>query len=444
MSVNYSLCIDKSGNPILLSSDANPPSANLSLRLDFTAHNHFDENVALKVSLHQIQDSLDISKHLIKLVFIDELTGDQIYSISGMLSDDENQNNSIVSIMNALEDFDDVVLSTWASLEEDGVKFFDLAVQSSSLYNVINTLGRKFQKVLVPNESLGSNDAFQTITSQDDLPTVIYMFLGNNISTLTELMRVANKLRIPLLVELDPMFTLEQAIDVGKELQLLDHHVRLFWSPILARPLGSSGLKGKLVPRLVGGMLMGEYIKRQANTDNSGIPAIHRPVAGFDYPVTFIGAKQNPKVILDDSAMKALAQVSINVVKRERFPQGIRFIIADSITTYGDKTSSLKLANSSEISMFIDSRLIEICKRHLQKDIESMIDDATKDSVKFLNACTTKKRPLLRKSINLGGFYNLKLTPRDDRPHDAIDLECNYLTQGTGRAVFLKTTVERE
>ncbi|MCU4321765.1 hypothetical protein KTH44_21965 [Acinetobacter bereziniae] len=443
MSVNYSLCVDSNGNAILLRADNNPPS-DLSIKLDFTAHNHFDENVSLKVSLHQIENSLDVIKHQLKLQFIDDITGDQIYSISGMLIEDDEQSNSIVSIIDALEDFDDAMLSVYGNSGLDGTVSFDQNIKNSSLYNEINTLGRKFQKVIVPAILLGSNSIFDIITSQDDLPTVLYMVLYRSILTLTELMRVANKLRIPLLVELDPALTLEQAVEAGKQLQLLDHHVRLYWSPILARPMGASGLKGKLIPRLCGGTLLGEYIKRQANTDSSGIPAIHRPIAGFDFPITFLGIKQNPQVILNDSAMKALAQASINVVKRERFPQGIRFIIADSITTYGDKTSALKLANSSEISMLIDSRLIEICKRHLQKDIESMIDDATKDSVKFLNACTTKKRPLLRKSKVLGGFYDLKITPRDDRPHDAIDLECNYLTQGTGRAVFLKTTVERE
>lgn len=432
---NYALILNDAKKFELLDADL-VTDLDYPFVLSFTCHNYFSPNVHMVASVHQIERGTDIESHALTVDFYDKSSDLSVYKITGVITE-EDQTNSLVNVMDALDDFDNVSISIESSLAD----FFDNGIQDAEYYNPYSSFGRKSQSLNLPTFTPKAHDVYQVITRQDDQPTVMYLALGENIELLTTMLRVANRLNVRLWLELDPSLTYDQVVMVADQLQLFDHHACLLWSPILARPINAVGLKGKKIPRHAGGVILAEYLKRQANTNSAGIPALHRPVAGFDYPIAFTGIQQNPAVFLDDPELKKLADLKVNVVKRERFPNGIRFILNDCLTTYGDNRSVLKLANASEISMLIDNRLIEICKRHLQKHIEGTIEDSLKEAQSYLDACTTKERPLLRKSKDIGGFYNLSIVPRSDRPHDAIDLECAYHPQGAGRAVFLKTTV---
>lgn len=407
----------------------------------FTLANVLDASVKLLVSVNRIEDEEDtLSEHSLRLRFVDHDTDDVVYSINGMLSDDENQTNSIVSVMNALEDIDNV------SLEFSGMPHSEIISKMADTfyYNKINGTGTKSESISIPSGTAGDvKELYDLVTTQDDQPTVMYMQLGDDLSQFTEMTRIATRLGVRLIVELDPTLTLDQAIETANDLNAFNMHVMFIWAPIIARPINAVGLKGKKLPRYCGGVLLAHYLKRQANVNAQGIPAIHRPIAGFDYPFSFIGIQQAPSLVLNDQALKRLARAQINIVKRERFPQGVRFILNDVLTGYGDNTSVLKLANASEISMFIDNRLKEICKRHMLKDMDGTIDDATKEAKLFLESCTTKTRPLLRKSTELGGFFTLSITPNEASPDDKIDLVCAYRPQGAGRVIYLNTAVTR-
>jgi hypothetical protein len=337
--------------------------------------------------------------------------------------------------MEANNDFSDIELNLFGS--------FNAAV-NAEYFNIYSGLGRNYSILSVPVQTISkATDIYQLITKQDVPPTIMYTQFSNDLSMLTELMKVANKLNVRLYVELDPSLTLDQALLTGEDLSLFDHHVAFIWSPIRARPVNAVGLKGKKVPRYTGGVLMAYNLKRYANVNQDGIPAIHRPVAGYDFPITFVGIEQNPDVVLDDEALKALAEVRINIIQRESYPAGVRFVLADCLTAYGDNTSVLKLINASEISMFIDNRLKQICKRHLLKDIDATIADSLTEGQRFMDACTSKSRPLLRKSKETGNYYALNITPREDRPHDAVNLAASYLPQGAGRQFYIDTEVTR-
>lgn len=407
----------------------------------FTLANVLDASVKLLVSVNRIEDEEDtLSEHSLRLRFVDHDTDDVVYSINGMLSDDENQTNSIVSVMNALEDIDNV------SLEFSGMPHSEIISKMADTfyYNKINGTGTKSESISIPSGTAGDvKELYDLVTTQDDQPTVMYMQLGDDLSQFTEMTRIATRLGVRLIVELDPTLTLDQGIETANDLNAFNMHVMFIWAPIIARPINAVGLKGKKLPRYCGGVLLAHYLKRQANVNAQGIPAIHRPIAGFDYPFSFIGIQQAPSLVLNDQALKRLARAQINIVKRERFPQGVRFILNDVLTGYGDNTSVLKLANASEISMFIDNRLKEICKRHMLKDMDGTIDDATKEAKLFLESCTTKTRPLLRKSTELGGFFTLSITPNEASPDDKIDLVCAYRPQGAGRVIYLNTAVTR-
>lgn len=410
--------------------------------LTFSLANVLDRAVVLMASVHQIENEEDtLAEHSLKLNFVDMDTDDVVYSISGMLVSDENKTNSIVAVMNALEDFDNVQLGITENRDD---AYIIGKMSDQFYYNKINGLGRNVERVAIPSGTAGDvKELYDLVTTQDDQPTVMYMQLGDDLSQFTEMTRIATRLGVRLIVELDPTLTLDQAIETATDLQPENMHVMFIWAPIIARPINAVGLKGKKVPRYCGGVLLAHYLKRQANVNAQGIPAIHRPIAGFDYPFSFIGIEQAPSLVLNDQALKRLARAKINIVKRERYPQGIRFVLNDVLTAYSDNTSVLKLSNASEISMFIDNRLKEIGKRHMLKDMDSTCNDATKEATRFLEACTTKTRPLLRKSKELGGFFVVSYTPNEASPDDKIDVNCAYRPQGAGRVMYLNTSVTR-
>lgn len=435
---NYVLSATTSDMQISLSDSPSPPMVgNPIFNLYFTCANYFDDSVQAKVSVSQTGQSLSPESMKLNIAFLDSDTDDSIYKFTGFLNPNEKASNSIVSIVEANSDFSDVELDFYP-----GTNF--VGATGADYFNAYKGLDRNYILINVPVQEIShAPDIYQLITKQDVPPTLMYTQFTDNLSTLTELMKVANKLNVRLYVELDPSLTLDQALLTGEDLSLFDHHVAFIWSPIRARPINAEDAKGKKVPRHTGGVLLAYNLKRYANVNQDGIPAIHRPVAGYDFPIKFIGIEQNPDVVLDDEALKALAEVRINVIQRESYPAGVRFVLADCLTAYGDNTSVLKLINASEISMFIDNRLKQICKRHLLKDIEATITDSLTEGQRFMDACTSKSRPLLRKSKVTGNYYTLNITPREDRPHDAVNLASSYLPQGTGRQVYMDTEVTK-
>lgn len=405
--------------------------------LGFDLANHLDSGVRLQAKVKQLSPTLDKDQLSLEVIFLDVATNDVIYRASGYLNPDEEATSSIVSIMDALEDFSQVELSFDPS-EGDLLDLSDL-----DLFNEFNSLGRKARNVAVPTAAMPTvASVYDIIANQDIEPNSLYMQFTNDFGLFTQLLRVANKLNVDFWVELDPSLTLDQVYLIAADLAPFDHHVRLIWSPIRARPLNAVGLKGKKIPRHVGGYVMGQLLLRRGNTDINGIPPLHRPIAGYDFPIKFAGIEQNPEIILDDFPRKKLANLQVNVVQRVRYDTGVRFVIGDCLTAYGDNSSLLKVTNASDVSMFIDNGLKRIIKKHLLKAMESMIEDALKDCVKFLDACTTKERKLLVKAKEFAGFYDLSITPREDRL-DAVAVKCRYRPDGAARAAYLDTEITK-
>ncbi|OTG87886.1 hypothetical protein [Acinetobacter sp. ANC 3813] len=444
--LSYILTLLTSGAMDLRLADTEPSySEDPVFELAFSSDNYFDSAVMMAVGLTQTAPIKALDELSLSVLFYDDTNNDGIYFFKGMLSADENEVNSIVAVMDAHGDFSDIELNLFENnLPAGPSDFFDeaLASDSAESYNPYATLGKKRQLLTVPTGQPSSvPDIYQTLIRQDDQATVLYYQVGDNLQDYTALVRAAKKMRVRLIVELPPTLTIDQAVAMAEDLTLDEHFVTFIWAPIIARPFDAKKLKGKKVARWCGGTLLGRYVLRQGNKDRNGIPAIHRPIAGHDYPFSYLGIQQNPEIFLDDPDFKRLANAKINMVKRERYPNGIRFILDDSLTTYNDNQSLLKLCNASDISMFIDSRLIDICKRHLQKHMTGFIEDATTECTEFLDNCTSKDRPLLVMSDELGGYYDLSIVPSTDRPHDTFELECGYHTQGTARAGRLKTRI---
>ena len=434
----YVVVIGASAAAIMLESELSNFDDDIISQLSFDLANHLDDGVELEVKLQQQGPVLDFNELSLALNFIDIGTGDKIYSAKGFLNPDENVTSSIVSVLDAMDDFSEIELEnfTYQGFYDD--------LADLDCFNGYDSLGRNAETMSVPTAPMPIvPTVYDVITQQDVEPNDLYMQFTYDFDLFTQMLRVANKLNVDLWVELDPTLTLDQVYMVAADLAPMDHRVRLVWSPIRARPLGAVGLKGKKIARHVGGFIMGQLLRRRANTNVHGIPPLHNPIAGFDYPVTFAGIEQNPNVILDDTARKKLAELQVNVVTRTRYPSGVRFVIGDCLTANGDNTALLKLTNASDISMLIDNRIKDIIKRHLLKAMETMIEDALKECVKFLDACTTKDRPLLVKSEEFSGYYDLSIVPREDRPFDAVAVKCRYRPQGATRAAFLDTEVTK-
>ncbi|MGE8683100.1 MAG: hypothetical protein ACN6OV_01195 [Acinetobacter sp.] len=434
----YVVVIGASGAAIVLDSELSNLDENIISQLSFDLANHLDDGVELEVKLKQQGPTFHLSQTAIELTFLDVGTGDKIYTAKGFLDPDENLTSSIVSVLDAMDDFSEVELEnfTYPGFESD--------IADLNCFNEYDSLGRNAEKMSVPTAPMPNvPTVYSIITSQDIAPNDLYMQFTDDFGLFTQMLRAANKLNVGLWVELDPTLTLDQVYMVAADLAPMDHHVRLVWSPIRARPLDAVGLKGKKIARLVGGFILGQLLKRRAKTNVHGIPPLHTPIAGFDFPVNFVGIEQNPDVILDDFAHKQLAALQVNVVQRSHYESGVRFEIGDCLTAYGNNTSVLKLTNASDVSMFVDNRLKSIIKRHLLKAMETMIEDALKECVAFLDACTTKDRPLLVRGEEFSGYYDLSIVPREDRPFDAVAVKCRYRPQGAARAAFLDTEVTK-
>ncbi|AWL27142.1 hypothetical protein DJ533_00210 (plasmid) [Acinetobacter defluvii] len=407
------------------------------LWVNLDPYSYLGDGVELHVNFKQTDQVVNADTVKLDISFIDQATNDVIYKFVGSLSDDINQTNSLMSIVDATEEFKDFEVKVGAG--------FSQAIVLSSAYNNLDSLGRSKKVLTWQSNTPPSNidSLAKTLTRGKNKPTRLYMFFDNNVTVFTQLMRVMDKLNIRLFVELDPMLTVDQAIQTANDLAADDDRVSFIWSPNVARPINAQSLKGRKVARLIGGTLMAWHTLRDANMDAQGIPAYHNPVAGYDYPFSYRGLDQRPDIDLDDTTRKRLANARINVMQVIDFRAGSRFILGDVLTANNNNTSLLKLINASDISMFIANTINAITMRHLLKGMTTYIEDATKECVKFLDSCCTKNRPLLVHSETLNGFYKFTITPRQDRPFDAVDVKLGCRPQGATRAAYNDFAVEK-
>lgn len=410
----------------------------LSFGVLYKTHSVFDENVELKVAVFQKGSSLNPNTAVLKLTWIDSYTGDEVLSVQGTLSQDESDLSSITNVAYAKEEFAEFKLYVGDFFAEM------LGEGDHTLLNLPNGLGRNFEQFTLDADTrtaLGMDELFDAIVEADTLPNYLCMFFNDNVQLFQTMLRASEKLNIPLYVELDPTLLPEQHAQIAEELSAFSHRVVIIANAVVARPNSAETLRGKKKPRYALGTLMGYTLLRNANTDAQGFPPLKDPVAGYPYPMRWAGAEMRQDVKYNEETKEMLAQAKVNMVLLERYDTGPRFVLADILTQYDSKTSVLRLLNASEISMFIDNRLINICKRHLLKAKSSFKSDALRECRTFLEGCATAG--LIVESEDLGGKYTLDITDRADRPHDAVDLKCGYRPEGAVRAVYLSTSVHK-
>lgn len=425
------LIMDELGTLSLVKAVIGTPSLSIAIE----PFSNLGDGVEVKARFIATDSIVDIESLKLELIFQDQATGDSIYTFTGTLDPDLNTMSGLTSIIDATEEFATFDIQL-------GADFFT-AVKLSAAFNPINTLGRNSVKVDWVSDAPVSNvdKVHDILTQATDKPTRLYMYFTDNVPLYMQLLRVSDTLNIRLFVEFDPMLTVDQVIQIANDLKPMDHRVTFIWSPNLARPINAQTLRGKKVGRLIGGKLMSEHTLRDARTNSLGIPPYQDPIAGYDYPFTYLGLEKRRDVVLDDPTRKRLAKAQINVMQPVSYRAGTRFILGDVITANGDPTALLQLINSSDIAMFIDNTINAITLRHLLKGMDTYINDATRECTRFLESCCTKERPLLVHSETLGGYFDFSITPRQDRPFDAVDIRLGRRPQGAVRAGYVDSSV---
>lgn len=420
------------------SSSGQPPTG-VIISIEAITHSKLNQGVVAKLALFQSEEGNYTPQNtLCKFSLVDGATDDVIVQIMGNLNDDEDDIASLIAAAAASDEFKVFNLV----VNKTG---FSEAIKTNRATNALTSLGRSVLTAAWAHEPVAKSnisDIYNIITTAEELPTGIYMKLGDNPMLFTEALRAAKKLNIPLTVELNPSLSVEQVIATADSIATHDYRVDLLWNPTLSRPSTATSLKGRLKPRLAMGTLLGLTMLRNANTNANGIPPLHRPIAGYDYPLTWLGLAQREDVQMTDTVRKKLAKARINTIYQERFTSGMRFIIGDVRTQYDIKAGSpLELTNARDISMFIDRTVIEMTRQHLLKPQSEFLQVISSEISKFMDKCTDPNNRLIVNSSELGGYYTLSVVPRADRPNDAVDLRLAYRPEGATRAVYLNTAV---
>lgn len=413
------------------------PSFPYAWMASFDPYSKMDSNVQLRVQIFQKSSSLAPEDVTLKLTWVDVYHGDEVLSIQGTMSTDENDFSSIISVAHATEEFKNFELYVSNEFQE--------YIQDSKSFNAVNTLGRNSVMIELQTDeektALSGQKLYDAIVEFEESPNYLAMFFTGDVSLFQTMVRISEDLNVPLKVELDPTLQPEQMVQIAEELSAYSHRVEILVNAVLARPNSAETLRGKKIPRYALGTLLGYTLLRNANTNAQGIPPIQNPIAGYGFPLRWAGMELRSDVKFNEEKRNMLAKAKVNVVLLERYDTGPRFVLSDCLTQYDSKTSVLRLTNSAEISMFIDNRLIQICKRHLLKAKTTFKADALKEGQSFLESCATAG--LLVESEDLGSKYQISITDRADRPHDAVDLNAAYRPEGAVRAVYLTTSVHK-
>jgi hypothetical protein len=382
------------------------------------------------------------------LTFKDRDTGEKLYTLSGLLA----ANGSIISLADAATD-SEVFSSFTVSVvgENTDADAAGVAI-SSDAGNLPNTLGRN-KVTLVVGAMAGANASVPASFYTQLTNTLIYgtlrpnylaLPLTDDLSLITALLLVVKKRNCILFGDIDPSLSLDSASVVSSGIEAKDYRVRWYWNTTKSRPRDATTIRGGKVFRPCIGVMLGYTLLRNANTNTAGIPPLDNPIAGYDFPLPFKGLEARDDIFFNQDTLDRLAalDVCINPVILHQGEDGARFIFGDLKTQYDDDNSALTIANSAEIAVYTNNIVIDIASRYLRKGTDTFIEFADRDCRERLDDCVTAG--LLKPAENLGGKpYRLSITPREDRPFDAVDIHFAKRPVGAIRAAILNTSIEK-
>lgn len=442
---------------VLIVTTTNNPDALLQIAM--TTDYAFDSNTKLTVKVTDTKESAtpdDPLNHLVfSLVISDKVDNKQITSLTGRLyvgggieSLEQNfpQKFSYISrkldfygAMDGENDFFDVVETRYNKEQATQI------ITKLKEFGVFNTLSdyRVHQKVLqIPktaNDVDLTAEQVRTILAKSDKPNYFALANVDDLAMIESVVAVMDKFNNHLFVDLGSITDWRQIVALQQSLALKDHRIRFIWNPNISRPIGANSVLTRKKWRPCVGDYLAKHLLRNAMTNNQGIPPIHIPVAGYHFPVEFKDMRQMTDVVLDEEAQNTLADAQVIMVLNETYQNESRWIYGDVLTQRDSDTSALRLANASE---FTANGIIDIIKKHMLTRMSAFLQNAYDECEKFLNACVSAG--LLVPSEQLGGqYYALSITPRADKPFEAVDVKLARRPEGAVRQAYLETTINK-
>ena len=420
-----------------------------TLTIVYSMRDIMDDGCSLEVSFSQRSGASTVTglADIVGLmIWKDATTGEELYRLSGLMG----ARGTDLTLAQAAEDSE-----LFSSFVVTKVSSTDALVAASCLSgaagNAANTLGRNkvtLTTPVVPCASATIPTTFytgvaNTLITGELRPDYLVIAKTSDLTLITNLLRVVDKLNIHLIGDIDPSLSVDSAITVSNSIEAKDHRVSWFWNPTESRPRDAVSIRGARITRPCVGVQIGYRLLRNAGSDSRGVPPIHVPVAGYNFPLAkFKAMRPRADIVLDESALNRLAEAKINVVIQERLSSGTRFIFGDCLTQYDSKTSALRLTSSAEIETFTANGVIELVRRQLLTNTASCIDRSDTNCRQFLDACVSAG--LLVPADDLGGKpYELSISARESRPFDAIDVDFKRRPEGAVRAAYLTTTINK-
>ena len=421
----------------------------------------FDDNVIAEIMVRDektVTNAIDpLSNLIFNITLMDKVDGSRLVQLNGSLFTgggidalDELHSDRLSYITSKL-DFHGALASQYSFFDAVVTKYDPLqaeAVKAALTANgVMNQLGsyRINKKVLpVPASTvvdLTPEQIRAALLSMRERPRYLVTCEIDSLSNLEALVGVMDKVNGHLLIDIGDIDNWESAVAVTESINVNDHRVWVFWNPNRSRPRSAKSILGRKKWRPCVGDYLGQLLARNTVNPASGIPPIQRPIAGYDFPLAFRDMEVFDNLVLEDDAQNALANAGVNVVMNERFEGGDRWIYGDVLTQYVSDDSALRLINAAEIETYSTNGLLAIIKKHMLKPSANMIDDATTECTRFLDACVTAG--LFVFSQELGDlYYAFNITPRGNS-FDKVDVELSRRPEGCTRQVYYKGTITK-
>lgn len=438
------------------------PAALASIEL--VTHYAFDSNVVARVMVvdeKSVAPAADPLNNLVfKITFTDKIDGSTITELKGRLYTgggvealEENHTDNFGYIASKLDfygaldnrfDFFEEVITSYSAANAETIK---AAIVAAGALNDLGAYRTKEAVLDVPATTVTDLTPMQLKTALLDMserPRYIVSCEIGSLPHVEALAEVMGKLNCHVLLDIGNIDNWQAAVAITESINIDDHRLWIFWNPNKSRPSNATTILARKKWRPCVGDYLAQLLLRNANTTASGIPQIDRPVAGYDFPLSFRDTEKFGNLSLDEEAQNALAQAGVNTVINERFEGGDRWIYGDAITQYNSTTSALQLINASEIETYTANVVVSIVKKHLLKGMSSFISDATDDCIRFLDACADDAAGLLTASSELAGrFYALQITPRADNPFTKADIKFSRRPKGCARQVYFENTVTK-
>ena len=404
-----------------------------TLSLNFITHS-FLQNTELEVAFFsKVITPTSLLDITMRLRIIDSTTGDEVIKIQGIIDSDPDNLASIVAVADATEQFEQFDL-----LLNDALS----AILLCSAFNQANSLGRNKALLALPDEIPPAFDADKTytlVTNLVDAPAYLVLPVGSELAVYVALLRVAEKLNIPLDVEVDSTMTVEQVAQFAESLDAQTHQVQLIWSPNICRPRDAISLRGRKIPARFIGQYIGDKLLRNARTNAQGFAPIHYAVAWKDYPFKKKALELRPDVVLDEPTLEMLAQAKVNVVRPIKFER-VMYVLSDVLTQRQSKNSALRLVNAAEIAMRTKNDVVDILKNHMLKPTEDYLEKASKEIDKYLSDAATSGWLKPAEDLN-GKPFAFSLIPDQDYPFERVRLYLARRPEGATRAVIFDEDV---